>query len=199
MPTEKLFLRIIAGTFGGRRLDSPPAKTMTTRPMLDRVKEALFDILARRVEGMRILDLCSGTGSLGLEALSRGARHVTFVEADPRNVRLIQDNIEKLGVAERSLLVKGELPGALRRLKGPFDLAFFDPPYQSSLAGTVLPRLGSKSFLVPNAIVLVHRDRRSAPLKFSKFAVDRRHRIGDCELWFLRFSASAGREKGEDE
>jgi 16S rRNA (guanine966-N2)-methyltransferase len=199
MPTEKLFLRIIAGTFGGRKLDSPPAKTMTTRPMLDRVKEALFDILARRVEGMRVLDLCSGTGSLGLEALSRGARHVTFVEADSRNVRLIHDNIEKLGVSEKTLLIKGELPGILRRLKGPFDLVFFDPPYQSNLATSVLPRLGGKAYLVPNAIVLVHRDRRSAPLKFSKFIVDRRHRIGDCELWFLRFSTTSGREKSEGE
>lgn len=195
MPTERLFLRIIAGAFGGRQLDTPPGKSMTTRPMLDRVKEALFDILARRVEDVRVLDLCSGTGSLGLEALSRGARHVTFVESDARNIGLIQTNIEKLGVQHKATVIRGQLPGILGKTKGPFDLVFFDPPYESSLVNHVLPRLGRKSSLTPNAILVIHRDRRSPPLKHAKYVVDRRHRIGDAELWFLRFSPGGAQKK----
>lgn len=156
--------------------------------MLDRVKEALFDILARRVQNTRVLDLCSGTGSLGLEALSRGATHSTFIEADPRNVRIIHGNIAKLGVEEKTLLIKGELPSVLRKLKGPFDLVFFDPPYKADLVDSVIPRLVENHLLAPNGILLVHRDRRSPALNFSKYTVDRRHRIGDCELWFLRWT-----------
>ncbi len=174
-------------------MDTPPPKAMNTRPMLDRVKEALFDILARRVEDLKILDLCSGTGSLGLEALSRGAKHVTFIEADARNLKLIQSNIAKLGCEAKTTVIRGELPAILRRARGPFGLVFFDPPYQSDLVDRVLPRMASKEFLLPNAIVVIHRDRRSAPLKSSKFTVDRRHRIGDAELWFLRFSKTPAR------
>jgi 16S rRNA (guanine966-N2)-methyltransferase len=198
MPTEKLCLRIIAGAFGGRHLATPPPQSTTTRPMLDRVKEALFDILARRVESSRILDLCSGTGSLGLEALSRGARHVTFVEGDPRNIKLIHENIAKLGVATKTTVLRGDLPASLSRVRGPFEMVLFDPPYRSDLVERVMPRLIGKSFLVPNAVVMVHRDRRSPPLKLAKYIIDRRHRIGDSELWFLRHAVGGASEEGEE-
>ncbi|MFH1262420.1 MAG: 16S rRNA (guanine(966)-N(2))-methyltransferase RsmD [Pseudomonadota bacterium] len=198
MPTEKLFLRIIAGAYGGRQLDTPPPQSTTTRPMLDRVKEALFDILARRIDGIRILDLCSGTGSLGLEALSRGAKHVTFVEGDGRNVKLIQGNIAKLGVEAKTSVLKGELPSILNRIHGPFELVLFDPPYRSELVEHVMPRLATKNYLVANAIIMIHRDRRSPPLKLANYEIDRRHRVGDSELWFLRFGTPGSGGKGDE-
>jgi 16S rRNA (guanine966-N2)-methyltransferase len=199
MYSTNIYLRIIAGTHGGREIKAPPSnKSMTTRPTLDRVRESLFDILARRIDGMRILDLCAGTGALGLESLSRGAKMTTFVESDTRNIKLIRENVEKLAMGEKCWIVKGELPYALAKVKGPFEIVFFDPPYSSDLVTRVLPRLASKKYLVPNAIVVVERDRRSAPIKFSQFAIDRRHRIGDTELWFLRYLPPGSRLRGDE-
>jgi len=198
MPPEKLLLRIVGGEFRGRELNSPPKKSMATRPTLDRVKESLFDILARRLEGVNVLDLCAGTGSLGLEALSRGAKSATFLEKDLRNIKLIEENANKLGVNSKASVIKGELPFAIGKCKGPFEIVFFDPPYKSDLAERVLSRLATKTFLVPNAIVVVERDRRATPLKFFQYAIDRRHRIGDTELWFLRYLPPGARHRDED-
>jgi len=190
-------LRIIAGEFKGRYIDGPGK--LDIRPTLDRVRESLFDILSRHIQGMRVLDLCAGTGALGLEALSRAARSATFVDSDPGCVKLIEKNIASLAVGDRATLIKGELPYSLGRAKGPFDLVFFDPPYGSDLVAKVLPRLSSKDFLVQNAMVVVERDRRASPIKTSSYAIDRRHRIGDSELWFLRRLAPGMRAKGGDE
>ncbi|HLG18275.1 MAG TPA: 16S rRNA (guanine(966)-N(2))-methyltransferase RsmD [Bdellovibrionota bacterium] len=187
-------LRIIAGEFRGREIEGPGR--LDLRPTADRVRESLFDILARHIQGMRILDLCAGTGAFGLESLSRGARAATFLDADPQVIKLIERNIESLGVGERSTVVRGELPYALGKLKGPFDLVFFDPPYKSDIVTKVLPRLASKTLLVPNALVIVERDRRSHPIKVSHYAIDRRHRIGDAELWFLRRLPPGMRTRG---
>lgn len=124
-------MRIIAGELRGRRLVAPAGRG--TRPMLDRVREALFSTLAGRCEGARVLDLFAGSGSLGLEALSRGAEHVRFVERDRRARARLAENVAELGVAARSVVAAGDAldpetwdaDGA----DGPYDLAFLDPPY----------------------------------------------------------------------
>ncbi len=192
-------LRIVAGTHRGRRICAP-GKQMKIRPTSDRVRESLFDILGRRLEGIRVLDLCAGTGALGLESLSRGARSAVFLDADSGAIKLISENIQILGVGDKAQVIRGELPFALSRVKGEFEVVFFDPPYRSALVEKVLQRLGKeKGFLAPNAMVIVERDRRSKPLNFSRFAIDRRHRIGDTELWFLRVMAKAAKGMGGDE
>src|SRR5438876_10653240 len=86
-----LSMRVIAGKFRGRKLKSPPS--LQTRPTSDRLRETLFNILAARIEGARFLDLCAGTGAVGIEALSRGAAHVTFVDQSPRMCGLIENNL----------------------------------------------------------------------------------------------------------
>src|SRR5437773_10925061 len=91
-------LRIIAGKYRGRRLKTPPS--LQTRPTSDRLRETLFNILAPRIQGARFLDLCAGSGAVGIEALSRGAAHVTFVDRSRRNCGLIEANLETPGVAE---------------------------------------------------------------------------------------------------
>lgn len=124
-------MRVISGTFGGRRLQAPPGQG--TRPMLDRVREALFSTLGDQVVDARVLDLFAGTGSLGIEALSRGASFARFVERDRKVQAVLEGNLEQLGLAKGE---DYELRGgsALAEARGgageePFDLIFMDPPY----------------------------------------------------------------------
>src|SRR5687768_141726 len=126
------FVRIIAGEFRGRRLLAP--KTDATRPITDRVKQSLFDILARLIPEATVYDTFAGTGSMGLECLSRGAARVTFFEADRSAATLLQRNISTLDVDARSKIVTGDL---FRRFEtqrpqppNVVDLIFLDPPYR---------------------------------------------------------------------
>ncbi len=126
-------MRIIAGEFGGRRIGAP--ETDLTRPMLDRVREAVFSRIDGRLEGARVLDLFAGSGSLGLEALSRGAEHVRFVERGTDALATLTRNIQDLGVKERTRIWRGDALRSdswrdRRRDEPLFDLAFFDPPYK---------------------------------------------------------------------
>src|ERR1041385_3496584 len=125
-------MRIIAGKFRGRNLKSPPSQQ--TRPTSDRLRETLFNILAPRIEGSRVLDLCAGTGAVGIEALSRGASHVILVDQSRKMSALIESNLNSLGVGESEYqIVLGDALDYLKRhvKKGaqPFDNVFFDPPY----------------------------------------------------------------------
>jgi 16S rRNA (guanine966-N2)-methyltransferase len=120
-------LRIIAGEFGGRRIGAPPGHG--TRPMLDRVREAVFSTLGDRIDGARVLDLFAGTGSLGLEALSRGALHVSFFERDRRTADVLRANVAALGVETRAKVNLGDALDERRWGDEPFDVLFLDPPY----------------------------------------------------------------------
>lgn len=122
-------MRVIAGTFKGRRLAAP--RWAGLRPTSDRVRETLFNLLAPRIAGARLLDGYAGTGAVGIEALSRGATHVTFVERDPRAVALIETNLRRCGIGGGYAIIRGDFVRAARtsRLGGPFDLIFLDPPY----------------------------------------------------------------------
>src|SRR6266436_4055898 len=136
-------LRIIAGTFRGRRLKSPPS--LLTRPTSDRLRETLFNIIAPRVRDARFLDLCAGSGAVGIEAISRGAAHVTFVDQSRKMCALIEANLEELADEIDVELVSGEAVEFLRRRAkkegSQFDTIFFDPPYESDY-DVVLERLG---------------------------------------------------------
>ncbi len=120
-------LRVVAGRFGGRRLERP--RGAPTRPTADRVREALFSMLGD-VDGDRVLDLFAGSGALGIEALSRGAASAVFVERDARAAAAIKRNLESLGVEAR--VARQDVLGFLGREQGPFDLVFCDPPYDSA-------------------------------------------------------------------
>ncbi len=128
-------MRIIGGEFRGRLIQAPPGSG--TRPMLDRVRQALFSWMGERCDGERVLDLFSGSGSLGLEALSRGAASARFVERDPRAFRVLEGNLASLGVGERARAVRGDAlhPGSWSdAAQTPpddprYDLVFYDPPY----------------------------------------------------------------------
>ena len=107
-------MRVIAGAFKGRRLDAPDWPGL--RPTSDKLRETLFNILAPGIAGTRFLDGFAGTGAVGIEALSRGALHVTFAERDPRAARLIDKNVEALGVRQRHVIIRADFAAACRRL-----------------------------------------------------------------------------------
>src|SRR6476620_12586207 len=119
-------MRVIAGRLKGRRLLSPAWTGL--RPTSDRLREPLFNILAPRVAGARVLDGFAGTGAVGIEALSRGAAHVTFVERDARAVALIEANLAACGIAANYNIRRGDVLSALGNGAGAFDLILLDPP-----------------------------------------------------------------------
>ena len=122
-------MRVIAGRFKGRRLKTPSWAGL--RPTSDKLRETLFNILAPRVEGARVVDAFAGTGAVGAEALSRGAAHVTFIERDRRAVALIESNLALCGVKQGYTIECGDVASVLRRMHGgaEFDLVLLDPPY----------------------------------------------------------------------
>jgi len=125
-------MRIIAGKFRGRNIKANPGKT--TRPIMDRAKQMLFDRLEQELEGARVLDVFSGTGSLGLEALSRGAHSCVFIEQDHKAHELLRENVAHLGVEDRTICWRNNGVNSSYRPKGvpdmvPFDIVFYDPPY----------------------------------------------------------------------
>jgi 16S rRNA (guanine966-N2)-methyltransferase len=124
-------MRIIAGIFRSRPLQAPAG--LATRPTSDRLRETLFNVLAPRIEGARFLDLYAGSGAVGLEALSRGAEHVVFVERVPAALKVLRANLDKLGVKGGFEVHAGAVREYLRRVTGTrgFDVVFLDPPYDA--------------------------------------------------------------------
>lgn len=173
-------LRIVAGTCGGRRIDTPPGRS--TRPTSDRVREALFSILgAAAVEGAHVLDLYAGSGALGIEALSRGAATATFVDSDERAAATIGGNLEKLGLDGR--VVRRDALAWLRSAadgEDHFSLVFADPPYSS--AGRTAGRLSEllPPLLRETSLTVTESDKRD-PLILTMPLVDERT-YGDTRI-----------------
>jgi 16S rRNA (guanine966-N2)-methyltransferase len=138
-------MRIIAGEFRGQRLARPTDARV--RPTADKVREAWFSILGPRIPGARILDLFAGSGALGLEALSRGAAHATFVELRAPSLRALHANIASLSVASRTTVHRGDAVRFVRRLEpASFDVAFADPPYGTGQAHALRDRFVERPF-----------------------------------------------------
>lgn len=156
MEVERL-MRVIAGSARGVRLATPAG--LQTRPTGDRVKEALFSIIVSRrdLSGARILDICGGTGSLGIEALSRGAASCTFIEKDRPVLELLQRNLARTGLASKGECLAVDALNGLNLLlrKGKlFDICFFDPPYQSNLYLPVLEAMSSLELLADGGLLV---------------------------------------------
>ena len=174
-------MRVIAGTLGGRRLKAPPGRG--TRPTSDRVREALFSMLGD-LAGARVLDLFAGSGALGIEALSRGAASVLFVERDARAVEVLRGNLSALGLGgEQAAVRRADALAALRAAGESgelYDLVLIDPPYAEA------PRLGPKladllpAVLAPGARVVAESERRSPLGLEMPIATERRY--GDTSI-----------------
>lgn len=178
-------MRIIAGAFKGRRLASVRGKM---RPTPDRVREAIFNILGEVVPGARVLDLFAGTGALGLEALSRGARLAVFVEEHPASLAVLRKNLETLGLAEHVEVLPLPVKAGLRKLAqrgGEFDLVFLDPPYGSGLAEASLRDLAALPILSPSARVVAEHSRWEVlPERVGPLGLMELRRYGDTQVAF---------------
>ena len=190
-------MRVIAGAFKGRRLKTPTWDGL--RPTSDKLRETLFNILGPRIEGARVLDGYAGTGAVGIEALSRGAAHVTFVDADARARGLIAENLARCGLLMTSMrrpgdrgvgqgdsytIERGSAEDVLSRLEPVYDVVFLDPPYdEPDLAAAVT--LGVGLLAAGGICVLEHAARRAAPDAAGAPPV-RRLVSGDSALAFYR-------------
>ncbi len=155
-------MRVIAGQLGGRELRAP--KGRATRPTSDRVREALFSVLGD-VSGQRVLDLYAGSGALGIEALSRGAAHATFVETAPAALAALRDNLARLGLGDRARVVPRPVERAGKRLleTGPYDLVLCDPPWPSLEAAlAAVAALADEGLLQPDGLLVMEHPARAA-------------------------------------
>jgi 16S rRNA (guanine966-N2)-methyltransferase len=170
-------MRIIAGALKGRRLNTP--KWPELRPTSDKLRETLFNVLAQRVQGARVLDLFAGTGAIGIEALSRGAAHVTFVDTDARARKLIEENLARCGVSDRYVIIR--TPQSLPAES--FDLVVLDPPYAvPDLSSTIA---AVEPLIVPGGLlILEHARRRPAPEAVGRLRKTRDLVSGDSALAF---------------
>ena len=180
--------RIIGGAAGGRRLATP--RGAQTRPTSDRVREALFSAIESSVgslQGLRFLDLYAGSGAVGLEAWSRGAGIVTFVEHDKRTAAVIERNAADLGFAKANV-VAGSVASALTRAPAaPYDVVYVDPPYPlgEDELGKTLATLVAQDWLVPGAMVVVERSSRSPePAWPAGLTAERSKKYGETTLWY---------------
>ncbi len=172
-------MRVVAGTCGGRRLVTPEGRD--TRPTTDRVREATFNALGSldAVAGATVLDLFAGSGALGIEALSRGARHCTFVDADPRALACVRANLDACGLTDRATVVRGDAERYVAALPpdAPLDLVLLDPPYAFDGWTALLAAL-------PASIAVVESDRAVVPP--APWVVVREKRYGTTLVTLVR-------------
>ncbi len=180
-------MRVISGNLKGRRLFS--LKGQKLRPTSDRVKEAIFDILQDQIRGQKVLDLFAGTGALGIEALSRGAKWASFVEESTRSLNALRRNLEECRLKERAEVLGRKARAAIRILEArgdSFELIFLDPPYGKGLARRALEALSRSSIVTPHTLVVAEHS-LSEKLDFipSWQRVDGR-RYGSTQVSFFR-------------
>jgi len=189
-------MRIIGGEARGRKLKSPPGRTV--RPTLSRVREGLFDMLAPRLPGARFLDLFAGTGAVGLEAASRGAAAVVLVEVSDRQARTIRENIQALAVEARVRLIRAAAGSALPHLAQAgkcFDVIFLDPPYDRPEAVVSTLEVISQwpGLVCPQGVVVAQHDSRLAmPDQVGACRLARARRFGDSTLSFYHLAEPPG-------
>jgi len=184
-------MRVIAGRYKSRRLASP--RWAGLRPTSDKLRETLFNILAPRIEGARVLDGFAGTGALGIEALSRGAAHVTFVDRDRRAMALVADNLGRCGVADGYAMMPGDIEAfAQSAPTWQFDVILLDPPYDEPDLGATIETVG-EALAGNGVLVLEHARRRPAPESAGDLVRTREVVSGDSALAFYEAKTRQGR------
>jgi 16S rRNA (guanine(966)-N(2))-methyltransferase RsmD len=154
-------MRIIAGEFRGRSLES--VRDLSIRPTTDRAKQTIFDILTNRIEfdGLDVLDLFAGSGSLGLEALSRGVRNVTFIDKARKSLDVLENNVASLKCEARCSMYQADVFWYLKNMKHPYDLVFVDPPYKLDRIGELPNAIYDSGVLRDGSYVVMEHSRES--------------------------------------
>ncbi len=191
-------MRITGGTACGHKIKGPRPGYDSLRPTTDRVREAVFNILAGQVVGARVLDLFAGTGSYGLEALSRQARSVVFIERDRTALTLLAQNLKQCfpDASARAFQLDLARISSLNYLHDhlqddcSFDLIFLDPPYEKKLAENLLKMVEFAGFIACNGIVIVEEKKnQQLPEKFNQLQLKDRRRYGETGIWLYTSSA----------
>lgn len=174
-------MRVITGSARGRRLKE--LEGLETRPTTDRVKEGLFSVIQFEIEGRRVLDLFAGTGQLGIEALSRGADSAVFVDRRADAVKLIRENLDSTGLADRAQVTAADSLEYLKTRRDSFDLIFLDPPYEAGLLEPALEAIRTFDILTVHGIIVAeHPSDRVLPALAPPYRVRRVYRYGKIGL-----------------
>ncbi|GAA6394215.1 MAG: 16S rRNA (guanine(966)-N(2))-methyltransferase RsmD [Clostridiales bacterium] len=182
-------MRVISGSARGRRLKE--LQGMDTRPTTDKVKESLFNIIQFEIEGRRVLDLFGGTGQLGIEALSRGADHCTFVDMRKEAAALIRENLRLTGLSERSRVVQGDALSFLSSCGEKFDVILLDPPYHTELLEKSVERITEFDILREHGIMICESAaERELPALPPPYERGREYRYGKIRLTVCRRAGS---------
>lgn len=185
-------MRVITGTARGRKLNT--LEGLDVRPTTDQVKEAMFSIIQFEVEGAAVLDLFAGSGQLGIEALSRGARLAVFVEQSRKAQEVVRQNLLATKLAERSRVTAMDAIAYLQGCRDHFDIALLDPPYRSGLLEKALPLLAPK--MTPGGVILCESALdEELPQKAGAFEIKKQYRYGKIKLTAYRIPAETDTEE----
>lgn len=176
-------MRVITGQARGKRLATLAGTA--TRPTADRVKQALFNILQNEIEGRTVLDLFAGSGQLGIEALSRGAKHCVFVDSGREAIAVVQCNLRDTGLSASASVICKDAATALAQMHETFDVAFLDPPYAADLLPAILPAVAQR--MRRTGVIVCESDHGIVlPEVAADFSVRRKEHYGRACLWFYR-------------
>lgn len=201
-------MRIISGIARGRKLFTPPQKNNSIRPTADRAREGLFNILGRRVESSQVLDLFAGTGALGLEALSRGAKTVVFVDKSHLSLEIIKKNICLFPVENQQknqfIVIKDDLqrPNFLKKIPVDiiprFDIIFADPPYEKDLSTSILQFINDQQILKPDGMIVIEeRYNITLPKKLPRLEQSDKRKYGEASFSFYQAVNPTNREEND--
>ncbi|HBH95442.1 MAG TPA: 16S rRNA (guanine(966)-N(2))-methyltransferase RsmD [Ruminococcaceae bacterium] len=189
-------MRVITGTAKGRRLKTLPG--LDVRPTIEGVKEAIFSIVQFEIEDAVVLDLFSGSGQLGIEALSRGAKKAVFVDSSAESIKIIKDNLRHTGLEANAAVCNMANNAFLRSTKEKFDIAILDPPYNRKLIQKSMPQLVEK-MTESGIIICEHEKETILPQRFGDFAVSKIYRHGRVSLTAYRKSEKDEEDTAEAE
>lgn len=178
-------MRVITGTARGVQLKTPEG--MVTRPTTDRVKEAMFSIIQFEIPGAAVLDLFGGTGQLGIEALSRGAKNAVFVDAGEPACRLIRENLKKCRMDDKAKVIRSDYLDYLGRTKEQFDIILLDPPYAEVFLENALKRITEIDILHSDGIIVAERPLgKELPWEFDGYQRSKDYKYGKTLLTIYR-------------
>ncbi len=189
-------MRISGGSAKGRKVGSRKAfvskgDSDELRPTAAKVRQAIFNILAGRIEGCVFLDLYAGTGAVGIEALSRGAEHVVFVEDNASRVAIIKDLLEKFGFTEKASVIKAQTASYLKKTKrGQFDIIFLDPPYASDELAISFPIIDQSDIIANGGVVVAEHSSKKDLSSLNHLKIRKKYRYGDTALTLYEYVTS---------
>ena len=178
-------MRVISGCMRGKKLES--LEGLETRPTLDRVKEALFNIIQFDIQENNVLDLFAGSGSLGIEALSRGAKKATFCDNSRDAIRVIKSNLEKTGFVDKAEVINKDYSLALKKLKEEaFDIIFIDPPYKSDFITKAVDEIIKLDLLTDGGLIVIETDNEKVLDGNKGIEIVSKRKYGSVRVIFVR-------------